>query len=65
MKLCQRHGHGVCYRCDHKPPKNCGDICRYDAEELLECLLAIIYTEWTPEQAEIFASFEITKDDTE
>ena len=65
MKLCQLNGNGVCYRCNHKPPKNCGDICRKDAEELLDCLFAIIDTEWTQEQAEIFADFEIVKDDTE
>lgn len=65
MKLCQLHGNGVCYRCKRKPPKNCGDICRKDAEELLDCLFAIIGTEWTQEQADIFADFKIVKDDTE
>lgn len=65
MKLCKLNGNGVCLRCKRTPPNGCGDICRYDAEDLLDCLFAIIDTKWTQEQAEIFADFEIEKDDTE
>ncbi len=65
MKLCTKHGTGVCINCPRKLPNSWGDICRYDAEGLLDCLFAIIDTEWTQEQAEIFADFEIVKDDTE
>ena len=65
MKLCTKHGCGVCRGCSHIPPEGCGDICRDVAEDMLDCLAAIIYTEWTQEQAEIFADFEIVKDDTE
>lgn len=65
MKICNYSGNGVCINCDRKPPKGYGDICNKEAEELLNCLIAIIDTEWTQEQAEIFADFEITKDDTE
>ena len=61
MKLCTKHGCGVCRGCAQIPPEGCGDVCRDYAEELLDCLFAIIDTEWTQEQAEIFADFEITK----
>ena len=64
MKLCRMQGCGVCLGCSHIPPEGYGDVCRYEAEELLDCLMALIYTEWTQEQAEIFADFEIEKDDT-
>ena len=65
MKLCTKHGCGVCRGCSRIPPEGCGYVCRDVAEELLDCLFAIIDTEWTQEQAEIFADFEIVKDDTE
>ena len=64
MKLCTKHGCGVCIGCSHIPPEGYGDICRDDAEWMLDCLIAIIDTEWTQEQAEIFEDFEIEKDDT-
>lgn len=65
MKLCTKHGCGVCLGCHRIPPEGYGDVCRYDAEWMLDCLFAIIDTEWTQEQAEIFADFEIEKDNTE
>lgn len=65
MKLCKEHGYGVCFGCSRIPQEGYGDVCRHEAEELLDCLMAIIDTEWTQEQAEIFADFEIVKDDTE
>ena len=65
MKLCTKQGCGVCLGCSRIPPEGYGHVCRYVAEDMLDCLVAIIDTEWTQEQAEIFADFEITKDDTE
>ena len=65
MKLCTKHSPGVCVNCPRNLPNSWGDICRYDAEWMLDCLFDIIDTEWTQEQAEIFADFEIVKDDTE
>jgi hypothetical protein len=65
MKLCTKQGCGVCIGCSHLPPEGYGDLCRYVAEDMLDCLVAIIDTKWTKEQAEIFADFEISKDDTE
>lgn len=65
MRLCTKQGCGVCRGCSRIPPEGCGDICRYVAEDMLDCLLAIIDTEWTQEQAEIFSDFEISKDYTE
>ena len=65
MKLCTKQGNGVCLGCSRMPPERHGDVCRKDAEVLLDCLVAIIDTEWTQEQAGIFADFEIVKDDTE
>ncbi len=65
MKLCTKQGCGVCIGCSRIPPEGYGDVCTKEAEELLDCLMAIIDTEWTQEQTEIFADFEIVKDDTE
>ena len=62
MKLCTKQGCGVCIGCSHIPPKGYGDVCRDDAEELLDCLFAIIDTEWTQEQEQIFADFDIVKE---
>ena len=42
-----------------------GEVCRYEAEILLECLKEIVLTEWTQEQSEIFADFGIMKNNTE
>ena len=64
MKLCQKQGCGACLGCPRIPPEGYGHVCRYVAEDMLDCLVAIIDTEWTPEQAEIFADFEIEKDTT-
>lgn len=65
MKICTKHGAGVCLNCPRNLPNSWGDICRYEAEVLLDCIRAIIDTEWTQEQADIFAEFGIVKDDTE
>ena len=62
MKLCTRQGCGVCIDCSRIPLEGYGDMCRYEAEWMLDCLVAIIDTEWTQEQAEIFADFEIEKE---
>ena len=61
MKLCEKHGNGVCINCPRKLSNSWGDICRYEAETLLDCLVAIIDTEWTQEQEDIFADFGINK----
>jgi hypothetical protein len=47
------------------PPDGYGDVCRYKAEWMLDCLMAIVGTELTYEQTEILADFAIEKDDTE
>ena len=62
MKLCTKIGNGVCLTCPKLPSSSCGDVCRKDAEVLLDCLKAIIDTDWTDEQEQIFADFGITKD---
>ena len=62
MKLCIKQGNGVCINCPKNLPNSWGDVCRYDAEILLDCLMAIIDTEWTQEQADIFEDFGIVKE---
>jgi hypothetical protein len=62
MKLCTKEGNGVCLNCPKNLPNSWGDVCRYDAEMLLDCLQAIIDTEWTYEQEQIFADFGIGKE---
>lgn len=61
MKLCIKQGNGVCINCPKNLPNSWGDVCRYDAEILLDCLMTIIDTEWTQEQEGIFADFGIRK----
>lgn len=62
MKLCHKQGNGVCLNCQNRfSLLGYGGVCRYCAEELLDCLQAIIDTEWTEEQSEIFATFGVTK----
>ena len=55
-------GCGVCLGCSRIPPEGYWHVCRYVAEDMLDCLVAIIDTEWTQEQSEIFADFEIVKE---
>lgn len=62
MKLCSKTGNGVCLNCPKLLPNSHGDVCRKDAEILLDCLKAIIDTDWTDEQERIFADFGITRD---
>ena len=62
MKICNCQGNGVCVNCNRVPPDGRGDICKWKAEELLDCLECIIDTEWTYEQERIFADFEIMKE---
>lgn len=61
MRLCNKSGNGVCLSCHDWMNINDKFVCRYKAEELLDCLQAIIQTEWTQEQEDIFTDFEITK----
>ena len=63
MKICNYSGNGVCINCDRVPPNGYGDICRWKAEELLDCFKCIIETRWTQEQGEIFADFGIMKNE--
>ena len=67
MKLCTKQGNGVCLNCRRTTTNEKGEVCRYEAEILLECLREIVLTEWTQEQSEIFADFGIFKgsNDTE
>ena len=57
MKICNRHGNGVCLNCTHDVPKEYGDICRYEAEEMLDLLAALISTKLTDEQRFIISDF--------
>ena len=61
MKICNYSGNGVCINCDGKPPNGYGDICKWKAEELLDCFEEILSTNMTYQQAEILADFGITK----
>lgn len=63
MKICNYQGNGVCINCDRVPPNGYGDICKWEAEELLDCFECIMDTEWTREQADMFADFGIAKGD--
>ena len=65
MKLCRMQGCGVCLGCSHIPPEGYGDVCRYEAETLLDLLFAFLDTELTYNQEQILTDFEIVKDDTE
>jgi hypothetical protein len=62
MKICNYQGNGVCINCDRVPPNDYGDICKWKAEELLDCLECIMDTGWTYEQEQIFADFGIEKE---
>lgn len=62
MKICTKTGNGICLDCPKFLPNSYGDVCRKDAETLLDCLKAIIDTDWTDEQEQIFADFGITQD---
>lgn len=65
MKICVKTGNGVCLSCKSWMSYDGKYMCKHKAEELLDCLAAIIDTDWTQEQEWIFADFEITKDNTE
>lgn len=62
MKLCTETGNDICFNCLKLLSNSYGDVCRKDAEGLLNCLKAIIDTDWTDEQEKIFADFGITQD---
>ena len=42
MKICNRHGCGVCVNCDKTPPTHngysYGDICRETVQNIMDCL---------------------------
>ncbi len=62
MKICTKTGNSICLNCPKFLPNSYGDVCRKDAEILLDCLKAIIDTDWTDEQKQIFADFGIAQD---
>ena len=62
MKICTKTGNGICLNCPKLLPNSHGDVCRKDAEMLLDCLKKIINTDWTDEQKQIFADFGIIQD---
>lgn len=53
MKICQRHGNGVCVNCNHLPTKNMRDICRYEAEDWVNTLVELLQTKLSDEQRDI------------
>lgn len=59
MKLCQRHGNGVCINCNHLPTKDMGDICRYEAEDWVNALAELLHTKLSDEQREVLRDFGI------
>lgn len=59
MKLCQRHGNGVCINCDQTPPSGYGDICRYIAEDWVNVLEELLHTQLSNEQKDILRDFGI------
>ena len=65
MKLCTKHGCGVCIGCSRVPPKGCGEVCRYEAEKWLDLLSSLLDTELTHEQGQIVMDFKIVENDTE
>jgi hypothetical protein len=60
MKLCHKQGNGVCLGCSHTPPKGCGDICRYKAEEMLDLLDELLKTKLSDWQQEIVNDFHFS-----
>ena len=65
MKLCTKHGCGVCVNCPRNLPNSWGDICRYDAEEMLDVLNALLKTKFSQEQKDIMLDFGFIIYDTE
>ena len=59
MKLCTKHGNGVCLNCDQTPPSGYGDICRYIAEDWVNVLEELLHTELSDEQKNILRDFGI------
>lgn len=57
MKLCQKTGNGVCINCPRRLPNSWGDVCRYEAEERLDLLAALLETELTDEQKDVLEDF--------
>lgn len=57
MKLCEKHGNGVCINCDQTPPSGYGDICRYIAEDQLVVFRELLKTKLTDEQIDVLRDF--------
>lgn len=65
MKLCTKQGNGVCIGCPRNLPNSWGDICRYEAEEMLDALNALLKTKFSQEQKDIMSDFGFVTYDTE
>ena len=63
MKICTKPAMAFVLIAQKLLPNSHGDVCRKDAEMLLDCLKEIINTDWTDEQKQIFADFGIIQDD--
>lgn len=57
MKICNYHGSGVCVNCNRTVPKGYGEICRYEAEDYLDLLVALTKTKFTNEQRGVITDF--------
>jgi len=57
MKLCKKQGCGVCLNCSHMPSVEYGDICRYEAEDLLDLLMDLLKTKFSDEQMDIYRDY--------
>lgn len=57
MKLCQKTGNGVCIGCDRFEINRMGYFCRYDVEEAMDLLAALLETELTDEQKDVLEDF--------
>ena len=57
MKLCQKTGNGICLDCNGLTVFN--TMCRYDAEQNLDLLVALLETQLTTEQLAIIDDFQV------
>lgn len=59
MKLCTKTGNGICLNCPKLLPNSWGDVCRKDAEILLDCLKTLLSSDLTDEQKQICDEYGI------
>lgn len=62
MRLCCKHGNGVCLNCKRQPTKDMGDICRYKAEDRLGAFEELLFTNLSDEQKDILRDLGIVVD---